>query len=203
LNRARRELEQSAAVLAEEQARGEAEEQARRKAEEQARPKAEEKRWRDAEERVLGRADKQANDDATRRQAEEPAEEQIGRQAEKEAWRRSEERVLRRADERARAAEQRSATPPLETLPKLYGHVAQDRTGEEPFKQVQRPAQSLELGVGKPTWILAAAGLLLLLSMFLPFYAYEGRESRPIVDDWSFLEVIPSIVWQLQRSYAK
>jgi hypothetical protein len=30
--------------------------------------------------------------------------------------------------------------------------------------------------------------------MFLPFYAYQGKEFRPVVDDWDFLEFIPSTV---------
>ena len=49
------------------------------------------------------------------------------------------------------------------------------------------------------TWILAAAVLSLLLSMFLPFYTYIAatglaEELRPIVDDWTRMRVIPSIV---------
>ena len=54
--------------------------------------------------------------------------------------------------------------------------------------------------VGK--WILAAAVLSLLLSMFLPFYTYIARtglaeELRPIVDDWTRMRVIPSIVFAI------
>jgi tetratricopeptide (TPR) repeat protein len=101
LNRARRELEQAAAALAEEQAKRDAEEQTKQQAEEQTKRQAEERLWRDAEERVLGRADKRPTEEPVLR-SEEPAELQTWRQAENEAWSRSEEPVQLRADEPAR-----------------------------------------------------------------------------------------------------
>jgi hypothetical protein len=106
------------------------------------------------------------------------AEEQARRQAQEQARRQAEERVLQPAEEwggraadeedgqpteEAWPAEQRGPTRRKETLPKFYGQVQQDRTDEEPSKQVPRLAKSSERGrVGKQIWILAAAGLLLL-----------------------------------------
>jgi tetratricopeptide (TPR) repeat protein len=142
LERARRELEQAAAALAEEQARREADEQAQREAEDQARQQAEEQARQQAEDQARQQAEEQA-----RREAEE----QARREAEEKAWREAEERVLRHAEERAGPQEKHppQPNPPARKPAPTGSALVRGEVG-----RLAAPSPKASAGAGRPRLVI-------------------------------------------------